>query len=251
MFGTDIKCLKFFQFWPSASEKASDSELVPKYLGSWGRLERLGCSACDLRQGVELLCSSGRPVCRAGKRHQVGCGELVPVGWVSTLTASRQMAQFRISSGKYFNISITVFFCFINIFLRSFFIFWIKGNHPWRNNGWILSWKSQFPLNAPCSSSRHFPTKGSEISAVLVCAPDEFYLEWFMFFPVSACSVFSVGLIQHPLNKNRRHPVAPSRLSCMHITEEIQVLISSLPLLIMITAMIFTLPDFCLSWMAN
>lgn len=66
------------------------------------------------------------------------------------------------------------FFCFINIFLRSFFIFWIKGNHPWHNNGWILSWKSQFPLNAPCSSSRHFPTKGSEISAVPVCAPDEF-----------------------------------------------------------------------------
>lgn len=35
------------------------------------------------------------------------------------------------------NISITVF-CFINIFLRSFFIFCIKENHPWRNNGWIL-----------------------------------------------------------------------------------------------------------------
>lgn len=241
MFSSDLKYLKFFQFWPSTSEKASVSELVPKYLGSWSRLERLGCSACDLRQGVELLCSSGRPICRRGKRHQVGCGELVPVGWVSTLTASRQMAQFLISSGKYFNYR---FFCFINIFLRSFFIFWIKGNHPWHNNGRILSWKSQLALNAPCFSSRHFPTKGSEISAVPVCAPDEFYLELFMFFPVSACSVFSVSLIQHPLT--RTDIILWLHQDWAVLTSQRRYrfwfhLISSL--LIMITAMIFTLPD--------
>lgn len=222
---------------------------MPKYLGSWGRLERLGCSPYDRRQGLELHCNSGRPVFSRGKRHQVGCGGLVWVRWLNTLSASRQMARFLYFQWKIFQLQF--FFLFINIFLRSFFIFWIKGNHPWHNKGWMLPWKSQFPLNAPCSFSRHFPKKGSGISAAPACAPDKFYLGSFMFLPVSACLVFffTVSLIQHPLKRMDIFLVTLSRLTELYSPQRGGT--GSLPLLVMITAIIFTLPGFCLSWLAG
>ena len=106
--------------------------------------------------------------------------------WTHCPPAGKWLSSF-ISSGKYFNYN---FFFSINFLLRSFFIFGIKGNRPWHNNGWTLLWKSQPPVNTPCSFSRHFPTKGSGISAVPVCAPNEFYLGWFMFLPVSTVFFF-------------------------------------------------------------
>lgn len=160
-------------FWPqtsqvfpvlssSASEKACVSEIVPKYLGSCCRLERLGRSPCDLRQGVELRGSSGRSFFSRGEEAS---GGMRRVSWsgMSEHTVCQQ-ANGSIPLFPVENISITMFL-FIDIF------------HPWHNNEWILPWKSQFPLHAPCSFSRHFPTKGSGISAVSACAPDEFYLE--------------------------------------------------------------------------
>lgn len=61
--------------------------------------------------------------------------------------------------------------------------------------------KKPVPTKYHHSFSRHFPTKGSGISAAPACAPDEFYLGWFMFLPVSAWFFFTVSLIWHPLKR--------------------------------------------------
>lgn len=215
MLGSDLKHLKFFQFWvPLQVKRLLSVKLCQNTWGAGADWKDQVSLPVNSAGGLSCIAALGGQSPAAGKRHQVGCGGLVQVGWVNTLTASRQMAQFLYFQWKIFQLQF--FFLFVNIFLRSLFIFWIKGNHPWHNTGWILPWKSLFPLNAPCSFSRHFPTKGSGISAFPACAPDEFYLGWFMFLPVSACYFFFffiASLIQYPLKRMNIFLVTPSRLT--------------------------------------
>lgn len=105
MLGSDLKHLKFFQFWVRLQVKRPVS--VKLCQNTWG-------AVADWKDWVALPVISGRGLsCVAAlgghssveaKRHQVGCRELVGVGWVNTLSASRQMPQFLYFQWKIFRL---------------------------------------------------------------------------------------------------------------------------------------------------
>lgn len=92
MLASDLNHLKFFQLSSSTSE-ACVSEIVPRYLGSWANWKDQVVH--PMLSGRGSSCSVlGGQAAAGRKRRQVRYQGLVRVGWVSSLTASRQMAQF-------------------------------------------------------------------------------------------------------------------------------------------------------------